>query len=223
MVDFIDEVNEEMRRERAAALWKRVGGYVIGVSIAVVAVTAGGVLWEGYKQSRQEAAATEYFAAEKLRVARQNAEADAAFAKLVQGNAEGFPELAKLKQASTLREAGKVDEAVALYLNLANDKKADEGLRAFARIYAAQALSEFNKPFAEIETVLRPLISVKSSPFAPLAKEQLAFSALGAGDAATAQRLLEEITADTNASPMLKQRAGVQAVSLAASSAANGS
>lgn len=223
MVDFIDEVNEELRRARLAKVWKSTGNYIIGVSVLIVVATAASVVWRGYKADRQEKVAMEYLAAEKLRVAKKSAEADAAFAEVAKSSATGFPALARMKQASSQREAGQLDEALKSYLAVAEDRKVDEGLRSFARIYAAQMMGEQRKPFAEIEAVLKPVLSKSDSPFAPLAKEQLAFAALEGGDAATARKLLEELAADSKASAPLRQRATVQAASLAADAAKSGS
>ncbi|MEX2520279.1 MAG: hypothetical protein WD969_13215, partial [Paracoccaceae bacterium] len=50
---FIDEVSEEVRRDRMFALWRRWGPYVIGAIIVIVAA-AGGKAWMDAK-AKQEA------------------------------------------------------------------------------------------------------------------------------------------------------------------------
>lgn len=223
MVDFIDEVNEELRRARLNKIWKSTGNYIIGASVLIVVATAASVLWRSYETDRQNKVAEQYVAAEKLRVARKSAEADAAFAEIAKASAKGYPALARLKQASSQRDSGQLEEAMANYLAVAEDRSVDEGLRSFARIYAAQMMGEARKPVSEIEAVLKPVLSDSDSPFAPFAKEQLAFAALGLEDIATARRLLEELSADSKASPALRQRATVQAATLAADAAKSGS
>lgn len=205
MVDFIDEVNEELRRERLTRFWEKMGRYIIAVSALIVGVTVASVLWDNYKADRQENAANAYLAAEKLRVARQFDEAQVAFDAVIEGKSSGYASLARLKEASLLREQGKNAEAEAAYLALVGDRGADEGLRAFARIYAAQLMVASGKPFAEIETVLKPLTS-EQTPFGAIAKEQLALAAYAAGDAEKARELLEEAAASEKANGGLRQR-----------------
>lgn len=223
MVDFIDEVNEELRRARMTKLWKSAGQYFIALSVLIVVATVASVVWRSYAAERQNKVAEQYVAAEKLRVARKSAEADAAFAEIAKSSAKGFPALARLKQASSQRESGQLEEALKSYLAVAEDRSVDEGLRAFASIYAAQMMGEMRKPLTEVEAVLKPVLSKSGSPFAPLAKEQLAFAALEGGDVEAAKKLLEELSADNNASATLRQRASVQAATLAADAAKSGS
>ena len=40
MADVFDEVDEELRRDRAEKLWKKYGAYVMGAAVAIV-VAAG--------------------------------------------------------------------------------------------------------------------------------------------------------------------------------------
>lgn len=208
MVDFIDEVNEELRRERLNVFWQKMGKYIIALSVFIVAATVASTLWSSYKNSRQEKASVAFMAAEKQRISKDSAAADAAFSEIAKSHAGGFAALARLKQASAQRDAGKIDEAVSTYLALANDYQADEAQRAFARIYAGQLMSSAKKPYAEVEAVLNPL-AVKNSPFAPLAKEQLAYAAVAAGEKEKALSLLKELASDAQVSGQLKQRATV--------------
>ena len=45
MADIFDEINEELKQDRMAALWQRYGKYLIAV---VVAIVAGVSLSQGY-------------------------------------------------------------------------------------------------------------------------------------------------------------------------------
>ena len=56
MADIFQEVDEDLRRDRATALWRRYGKYVVAAAVVLVLATAG---WSGYRhyrdQQRQEA------------------------------------------------------------------------------------------------------------------------------------------------------------------------
>ena len=52
MADIFQEVDEDLRRDRATALWRKYGIYVLGVAIALVAGTAAWSGWR-YYETRQ--------------------------------------------------------------------------------------------------------------------------------------------------------------------------
>lgn len=210
MVDLIDEVNEDLRRERFTRLWQKVGVYVVAASVVIVVATVGSVVWKNYRESRQTEAAQAFLEAEKASRAQNNKEAAQKFAEVAKLNAQGFTPLAQMREAYALTKAGVMDQALAAYNNVVADNGADAGLRALARIHAAALMSDTGKPAAEIKAVLDPLVQDKENPFSAFAREQLAYAALQEGNAAEAHRLLAELTADSNAPASLRRRTQAQ-------------
>ncbi len=60
MVDIFDEVEEELRAERAQQLLKRYSGLIIAAALVIIGAAAG---WQGWRwyQARQDAAAASEF------------------------------------------------------------------------------------------------------------------------------------------------------------------
>ncbi|MGB1540239.1 MAG: tetratricopeptide repeat protein [Rickettsiales bacterium] len=202
MVDFIDEVNDDLRHERMERLWKRVGSYMLVASIIIVVVAAASMGWQSYQRNRQLQAAKAYLGAEEA--ARD--EAAKAFDALIAGNAKGFPQLAQFKTAKAYLDAGKLEEAEAHYVALANTGNTEPGLRAIARIYASQLMMTRNAPLDEVSNMLEQLAENTDSPFASIAKERLAYAALQAGETEQAKSLFSELAEDETAPTSLKQR-----------------
>ena len=57
MVDIFDEVDEELRAERAQQLLKRYAGVIVAVALLIVAAAAGWQGWHWYQARRDQAAA----------------------------------------------------------------------------------------------------------------------------------------------------------------------
>lgn len=210
MVDLIDEVNEDLRRERFTRLWQKLGVYVVAASVVIVVATVGSVVWKSYRESRQDEAAEAFLEAEKASRAQNNKEAAQKFGEVSKLGAQGFTALAHMREAYALTKAEETEKALAAYDSVAVDSGADAGLQALARIHAAALMSDTGKSSAEIESVLSPLMQDKENPFSAFAREQMAYAALQDGNAVEAHRLLAELTVDGNAPASLRRRTQAQ-------------
>lgn len=210
MVDLIDEVTEDLRRERFTRLWQKLGVYVVAASAIIVVATVGSVVWKNYRESRQTEAAEAFLEAEKASRAQNNKEAAQKFAEVSKLGAQGFTALAHMREAYALTKADEMEPALTAYNSVIADNGADAGLRALARIHAAALMADTGKSAAEIQAVLNPLAQDKGNPYSAFAREQLAYAALQDGNATEAHRLLAELTADSKAPASLRRRTQAQ-------------
>lgn len=210
MVDFIDEVNADLRQERFNRFWQKIGAYVVAASVVIVVATVGTVLWQNHRTNRQSAAAEAFLAADKELKAQRYNEAASAFAKVSEQNAQGFTELAKMREAYAWTKAGKDNEALAAYRKIAEQGGVDKGVQSLARIYAAILMMEMDRPAEEITSILQPLAEKKDNPFSAFAREHMAYVALKNGDAATAHSILTELSTDMQAPASLRRRTQAQ-------------
>lgn len=215
MVDLIDEVNEDLRREKLTRFWQRVGGYVVAVSLVIVAATVSTVLWKNYTAGRQLEATEAFLIADRALKAGDYDGAARQFGELAEKSAGGLPAMAAMKRAYALTRSGKDGEALALYRDVAERRDADKGLRGMARIYAAQIMVVRGDSLAEITDVLQPLTGDRKNPFSAIAREQLAHASLQHDDKPTARRLLVELASDMDAPVSLRRRAQAQAGDMA--------
>lgn len=214
MVDIFDEVNEDLRAERAEKLAKKYAPLVAALALAIVAGVAGWQWWER-RLAQQDAAAAARFVAAETALGRANADKSAQMPVLDQlaTNApEGYKQLARLRAAAVRANAGDLKDAVALWNSVAADASADPLLRDFASLMAASREIDHGDP-ANIEARLKPLAE-PDSPWSSLAREQLALLDLRQGKTDEARKQLQALATETDVPPGLRTRVNVLLTSL---------
>ena len=199
MADIFDEIDEELKQDRAKAVWLRYGKYVAAAAAAVVLGVGASQGFSAWKQSQAETAANAY---------HQALAADDAVTALqgeLAGLSDGYAVLARFRIAAGKAEAGDAAGAEADYLAIA----ADAGLSALYRD-AAILLSAMNAPDAakpaDLQDRLAPLAD-GTGPWRPLALELSAALDLKAGDREAALAKLESIIEMEETPAELRQRA----------------
>jgi hypothetical protein len=210
--DIFHEVEEEVRRERYAKLWKQYGDYVIAAIALVILAAAGFQLWRYYQHNAQLKASQEYAAASALLSANRADEAATAFAKLADSAPDGYAAVSRLQNADALMAAGNEKEAVALYQRIAAGD--DPLLAAVARIRQAWAVVD-KAPTAKMQTLLAPLTD-PTSPWRFMAREILAYSNYRAGKTAMAEKEFARLATEDGAPSGVRQRANAMATFLKA-------
>ena len=212
MSDIFREIEEEVRRERWAELWKKYGDYVIAALALLIIGAAGFQLWRYHEQNAREAASEEFSAAQQLLASNRADQAATAFAKLADSAPSGYATVSRLENADALEAAGEKDKAIALYKKIAAGD--DPILAAVARLRQAWATVE-TAPRLQIETLLAPLTD-PTSPWRYMAGEVLAYSDYHAGKMSAAQKEFETLAKETDAPIGVRQRANAMATFLKA-------
>ncbi|MEK9968225.1 MAG: tetratricopeptide repeat protein, partial [Ferrovibrio sp.] len=193
VANFIEEVDEEVRRDRAEKLWKRWSPVIIGVVALIIVGVAGFELWKGWQADKTAAAGARFSAALGLAQAGKPIEAATAFADLSKGDAAGYAALARFQQAANLIEAKDVTGAIAVYDGIAGDGSLDARFRDLARYLAAfHGLDQL--PPDQIKQRLAGIGSV--SPWAANARELGALAELKAGNKDEARKQLTALADD---------------------------
>ena len=52
--EFIKEVDDELKEERLAKLWRRLAPYIVGFSVGIILFVAGIVGWENYSENKSQ-------------------------------------------------------------------------------------------------------------------------------------------------------------------------
>lgn len=207
MTDIFREVEEEVRRERAAKLWQQYGDYVIAGAALIVIAVAGYQLWRVYDQRQHLKASDEYSVAQQLADAGQAKEAASLFAKLSKSAPGGYASVSRLQEADALLAAGNRAEAIPLYRQIAAGD--DPYLSAVARIHAGWAIVD-QSPKADVEALLAPLNDAAST-WRPMAGEILAYADYRAGNIQQAMAEYKTLAADSTAPSALRKRTEVMA------------
>jgi hypothetical protein len=212
VVDIFDEVDEELRAERAQQLLKRYGWLIVAGALAIVGAAAGWQGWRWYEARQDQAAAVEYLTAMNLADATAAGSSEAtrtagiaAFAQLAATAPDGYATLARLREAALKADAGDLPGAAALWDRVAGDAAADPLLRDLASLLWSQHQIDGGDP-SLIEARLKPLASPEN-PWHALAEEQLALLNLRQGKTDQAKTTLRRLAADTTAPSGVRGRA----------------
>jgi hypothetical protein len=211
--DIFREVEEEVRRERFAKLWKSYGDYLIAAIAILVIGVAGYKLWQYYDQKQRVKASNEYEAAEQLVAAQSYDKAAAAFGKLSQSAPSGYTTLARMQEADALLAAGKNAQALSIYKKIATGG-GDAMLTSAARLRAGWMMVE-NTPKKDLATFLAPVTN-PASAWHSAAREILAFADYKAGNMKSALTQYQNLSKDTAAPGSLRQRADAMAAFITA-------
>jgi hypothetical protein len=204
---FIDEVTEEIRRDRMFALLRRYGW--IAVLIVVIAV-AGAAVYEWRKAvNRAEARA---FGDSLLAALEQNAP-EARLDALSNIEAEGGAgAVVQFLRAAEAQAAGDTGRALKDLSAIADDNALPSSYRQLALLKQTM-LGAGVTPIAARRATMEQL-AAPGQAFRPLALEQLALLDLEAGDRGAAIDRLRAILDEPEASPGLRQRASQTIVAL---------
>jgi len=209
VTDIFHEVEEEVRRERYAQLWKQYGDYLMAVAALIVVGVAAWQLWQRYQYNQRIEASNTYIMALET---QDPAKAATAFAKLAQTAPGGYALLARMQEANSLEAAGRSEQAEALYRALM--KESDPLFASVARLRLAWAQAD-TLPKKDMQTLLAP-ITDPSDPFHYMANELLAYADYREGNVAAAQKEFELLAKAKDASEGIKERANTMAAFLAA-------
>lgn len=204
MVDFIEEVEEQLRSDRYRALALRIAPWFIAAFVAVIVGWLGAWGWSMIQDRNVSRASQAYDKGLQALTSGDETGAFSTFAALGKSGPPAYKSLALLQEGNIRLMANKTDEAVAFYDQAA--KAAPSPVIAdAARLKAAIALID-TAPFPQIQTRLAPLIGV-GKPYDLYAKEALAFAKLQAGQSAQARSDFSALTLTLGVPPGMRERA----------------
>lgn len=207
---FIEEVTEEVRRDRLFALFRKYGW--IGV-VAILALVGSSAFVEWQKaKARGEA---ERFGDAMLAAVQAENPAEAMAEVPAVGPQAG---VARLMQAALAVQDGKLEAAQADLEAIAADQTLPASLRDLARLKVLVIAGDKMDPAARTATLDE--LSRPGAPYRLLALEQVALAKLAAGDAEAAIAQAREILAADGVTTGLKQRASEMIVALGGDPAA---
>ncbi|MGX9146185.1 tetratricopeptide repeat protein [Mesorhizobium sp. 128a] len=202
---FIREVNDEMRRDQAQALWDRFGPAILGLAILVVLGTAAFVGYRYWDETRANRSGDAFSQALKL---ANDGKADDALNALEQLEKEGYgayPLLARMRAATVKADKGDFTAAVADFDGVAADTAIPQGIRDMARLRAALLLVDHGS-FADVSSRVEAL-TADNNTLRHTAREALGLAAWKEGKTQDALKLFDQIAADDGAPRNARQRA----------------
>ncbi|MCB1430104.1 MAG: tetratricopeptide repeat protein [Nitratireductor sp.] len=204
---FIREVDEEIRHDRAKAIWNRFGNLIIAAAVLVVVGTGVFRYWQ-YSSEQKAAASGDVFlsAVESSKQGRQ----DDAIAKLEELSKTGvgdYPALARLRLAGELIGRGDTAGALKAFDEISADKSVPEPLRSVATLRGGMVAVD-TESYDQVKARLTAL-SGAGGPYRHLAREALGLSAMKAGNDQEALNWFQMIADDAGAAGNVRSRASI--------------
>jgi hypothetical protein len=202
---LIKEVDEDLRQEELAKLWKKHGGLLSVGAVAIVLAVAGWQGWNGWQAKQRQASSARYAEGSALLEQGKKDEAAEVLTALMADGAKGYKVVAALRLAEVRLAQDDKAGAAKLYQGLAADGSVDQVYRDMAQIRAAYLTLDSADP-AAVDKVMEPLAQ-ESSSWRHSAREIQALTALKRGDQARAADLFSKIAEDGAAPQGLRARA----------------
>ncbi|WP_424179548.1 tetratricopeptide repeat protein [Yoonia sp. TsM2_T14_4] len=194
---FIDEVTEEMRRDKLFGYLRRYGWVAVLIVLGIV----GGTAWNEYR-SAQDRAAAQAAGDALLAALAENDEAARATAMAAVTAAGNAAVITALLTASTQQQAGQAEAAAASLSALATNADTTAIYRDLAAIKAAMLpVGDMPARLAALAPLAQP-----GQPFRLLALEQMAYLTLETGDQTGAVAILRQIAEDAAVTRGLSDR-----------------
>lgn len=204
---FIDEVTEEVRRDRLFRLFRRYGW----IGLAIILLIVGGAAWREYAAARERDQARAW--GDAALAALESDDPASALGQLNGGGNADRAAIGNLLAAGAAVDAGDMTGAQTL-LERASAEAADPVLRDLARFKAVLGAGNKMEPTARDAALAE--LSKPGAPFRLLALEQKAVALIAAGRPDDAVTLLREILQEDGVSQSLRTRASETMIALGA-------
>lgn len=202
MSDIFHEVDEDVRRDRTAELWRRYQTPIFILAVLIVAATGAWSYYQTNRQKAAEAANARFEAAVALANEGKNAEAAAAFDAIVKDGPKGYAGLARIRAAEA-----RPDKAQALkeLEAISEDRNVDKLTQEVALLRAALLVMETG----DRENMMRALapLMLSDASFRFSANEWNGLDALANNDFDEAERVFNLLLNDRDAPQSMRQRA----------------
>jgi hypothetical protein len=196
MSDIFREVDEDVRRDKAAEFWKKYQNYIIAAAALIVLSAAGWRFYDNRRLEAAQAAGAQFEQVLELDHTGKAAEASAALAKIAAEAPAGYRLLARLSQAA-LQTKTDPNGAIAAYDGLAQDASIGPLFQDTARLRAALLRIDAGQT-DQAKTAFQAL-SGPTGAYRHTAREMLGVIALQAQDYEGAGKWLDMLVADPEA------------------------
>jgi len=198
MSDIFQEVDEEVRRDRAAEFWKKYQNVIIAAAVLIVLASAGFRYWQHQREAAAQAAGDQLQAAIAAFDAGKPNEAFGGLAKLAAEAPGGYRVLAQMTEAGA-KSSTDPAAAISAFQAIGGNSAVDPMFRDAAKLRAALLQLGVSGEESAGVTALTSLANAEG-PFRRLAKLTLAALDIGRGDYDAAGKDLDDVLADPEAS-----------------------
>ncbi len=200
--NFIREIDEEVRRDQLAEIWRKYSTLIIIAAVLLVAAVGGWRFYQWRTEQAAQALSARFEAALKASRDQKGEDAERALAEMAREGGT-YAVVARLRLAG---EVGRrdADEGAKAFDAIAGDAAIPQVFRDLARLRAAVLRVDLQS-YAELRPALEPLAQ-GGQIFRHTAREILGVAALKANNMDEAGRWFDQIAIDRDAPQGLRQR-----------------
>ena len=204
MADIFDEVEEELRSDRAKIFWDKYGNFVIAAAVFIVLGTAGNTGWHYYSETLRLERADKYAIAMEAVSAGKIEDATKSFDALVADGGTGYGIIGRFQLAKIKADNADKAAAVTLYKAINDDTGVEDIYRDLALLFIVMNTMDSGDK-ATLESQISQLTG-DDAPWKLLALEQSAALALRDGDKAKAIEIFQRLADDVESPSGLRAR-----------------
>ena len=205
MADLFQEIDDELRQDKASRLWKLYGKYVIVVAIIIITSVGGYKFWQQKQLDDGEKASIAYEAA----LARSaSGDFKGAIDQLNEKELRitpGYAALSQMQKANLAMKIKDFEAALITYKNIAENDDYPQSIKEWAsfRHVAVRVEKQIDSnASADLDTLI-----ATDSPWRFLAKEIKAIKEIEIGNNSEAKAIFSELADDENTPERLRVRA----------------
>jgi len=202
---LLREIDDELRHEKYAKLWKKYGNYVVAFAVLLVVGVAGYQGWRSWDLKTRTEQSDRFLAALDLRADGNLEAARKAFADLAGDAGKGYATLARFQEAAVLDSMGDRKGALAAYGALSADGSVPESFRQLAIVLGALLELDTADP-AQLTDRLAPLTAA-GNPWRFNALEITGLLAVRTGNIEKARETFTQLSGDAQTPPGIRGRA----------------
>jgi hypothetical protein len=206
MSDIFHEVDEEVRRDKAAEFWKKYQNLILAAAALIVLASAGFRYWQYEREKAAQAAGDQFQQALAALEGGKLDEAKAGLDKIAAEAPGGYRALAQMAAAGA-RAQSDPQGAIGAFDAVAGDAAIDPLLRDAARLRAGLLRVDIPGEEQKGEAELT-LLSTDNGPYRRVARLALGTLALARKDYDDAAKQFELVLGDPEVSPDERQLAG---------------
>jgi hypothetical protein len=205
VTDIFREVDEEVRKDKLLALWRKYGLYAVVALVIILGGSAAYVLWQDYRTTQARETGGAFQSAIVAAANGRTEEAASTLQSIAEEGTAGYRALAQFRLASLREGEGNTAAALELYDRLAGTSGVDPDLAAVARFKAALLVMDtgtIEEAKARLEPLLTPDYMLYNS-----ARELMAVLEIKEGDLPAAREHLKNLVDEAGVPFGVKNRA----------------
>ena len=205
MADLFQEIDDELRQDKASRLWRVYGKYVVAAAIVVIISVGGYKFWQQKQLDDGEKASIAYEAALARSASGDHKGAIDQLNEEEIGTVAGYAALSQMQKANLAMKINDFEAALITFKDIAENDNYPKSINEWASFrYATVRVEKQIDPNALAD--LDSLIAT-DSPWRFLAKEIKAIKEIETGNKSGAKAIFSELADDENAPERLRLRA----------------